>query len=156
MWMVAQQSKVDSFTEFVETYEARLRQALMAACGGERGRDAACDALSYGWEHWDRVRPMENPVGYLYKVGLDRNRREFRRKQVIFDQVDSARIPDVEPQLPEALVGLSERQRVVVVLVHGYSWTQAEVAQLLGLSRSAVRNHLERALASLRRTIGGV
>lgn len=153
--MVAQQSQVDSFTEFVEAYEAPLRQALMASCGGERGRDAACEALSYGWEHWDRVRPMENPVGYLYKVGVDRARREFRRKPLRFDPVDSSRIPDVEPQLPSALVGLSDRQRVVVVLIHGYSWRQVEVAQLLGLSRSAVRNHLERAMASLRRTIGG-
>jgi len=153
--MVAQQSQVDSFTEFVETYEARLRQALIASCGGDRGRDAACDALSYGWEHWDRVRPMDNPVGYLYRVGVDRARREFRRKPVRFDPVESARIPDVEPRLPAALVGLSERQRIIAVLVHGFGWTQVEVAGLLGLSRSAVRNHLERAMASLRRSIGG-
>lgn len=154
--MVAQQSSVDSFTEFVVTYEARLRQALTASCGSERGRDAACDALSYGWEHWDRVGPMENPVGYLYKVGVDRARRASRRKPLRFDPVDSARIPEVEPQLPDALAGLSERQRVVVVLVHGYGWTQLEVAELLGLSRSAVRNHMERALVSLRRSIGGL
>ena len=153
--MVAQQSSVDSFTEFVVTYEARLRQALMASCGGARGRDAACEALSYGWEHWDRVGPMDNPVGYLYKVGVDRARKESRRKPVRFDPVDSARIPDVEPKLPGALGGLSERQRVVVVLIHGYGWTQVEVADLLALSRSAVRNHLERALVSLRRSIGG-
>ena len=57
-------SRVDSFTEFVASYEARLRESLMAACGGERGRDAAAEALEYGWAHWDRVRAMENPVGY--------------------------------------------------------------------------------------------
>jgi len=153
--MVAQQSSVDSFTEFVVIYETRLRQALMASCGSERGRDAACDALSYGWEHWDRVGPMDNPVGYLYKVGVDRARKESRRKPVKFDPVDSSRIPEVEPQLPGALGGLWGRQRVVVVLVHGYGWTQVEVADLLGLSRSAIRNHLERALVSLRRSIGG-
>lgn len=154
--MVAQQSSVDSFTEFVETYEARLRHALMASCGSERGRDAACEALGYGWEHWNRVSAMENPVGYLYKVGVDRARREFRRKPVRFDSVDSARIPDVEPKLPGALSDLSERQRLVVVLVHGYGWTQVEVAELTGVSRSAVRNHLERAMGSLRRSIGGL
>jgi RNA polymerase sigma factor (sigma-70 family) len=145
---------VDSFTEFVSVHEARLRQALMASCGGEHGRDAACEALGYGWEHWDRVGSMENPVGYLYKVGLSKARREFRRKPVRFDPVEFDRIPDVEPQLPGALSQLSERQRVVVVLVHGYAWTQVEVAELLGLSRSAVRNHLGRALVSLRRSIG--
>jgi RNA polymerase sigma factor (sigma-70 family) len=153
--MVTEQSTVDTFSEFVESYEARLRQALMAAFGGQRGRDAACEALSYGWENWDRVGSMQNPVGYLYRVGVDRARRGSRRKPLRFDPVESARIPEVEPQLPAALGELSERQRVVVVLVHGYSWTQVEVAELLGLSRSAVRNHLERALQSLRRSIGG-
>jgi len=153
--MVAQRSRVDSFTEFVSVYEARLRQSLIASCGGERGRDAACEALGYGWEHWDRVALMENPVGYLYKVGLSRARREFRRKPVRFDPVEFARIRDVEPRLPGALSGLSEKQRVVVVLVHGFGWTQAEVAELLGVSRSSVRNHLERALVALRRSIGG-
>jgi RNA polymerase sigma factor (sigma-70 family) len=152
--MVAQGSRVDSFTEFVAVYEARLRQALMASCGGERGRDAACEALGYGWEHWDRVGSMENPVGYLYKVGLSRARRELRRRPVRFDPVEFDRIPEVEPQLPDALGRLSPKQRVVVLLVHGYGWTQGEVAELLGVSRSAVRNHLDRALVSLRRSIG--
>jgi DNA-directed RNA polymerase specialized sigma24 family protein len=37
-----------------------------------------------------------------------------------------------------------------VVLVHGYSYTHAEVADLLGLSRSSIQNHVERGLAKLR------
>jgi DNA-directed RNA polymerase specialized sigma24 family protein len=154
--MVAQGSQVDTFTDFVTVYEPRLRQSLMAACGGELGRDAAGEALEYAWEHWDRVRSMENPVGYLYTVGRSRARRELQRKRPVFDPVDPVRIPDVEPKLPGALAQLSERQRTVVVLIHGYGWTQVEVSDLLGLSRSAVRNHLDRGLSSLRGAIGGV
>jgi hypothetical protein len=29
------------------------------------GRDAAADALAYGWEHWERIKDMKNPIGYL-------------------------------------------------------------------------------------------
>jgi len=148
-------SRVDTFTEFVAVHESRLRESLMAACGGEAGREAAAEALGYGWEHWDRVRDMENPVGYLYKVGRTKSRRALRRRRPLFDPVDGGRIPDVEPKLPAALAALSERQRIVVVLVHGYGWTQSEVGDLLGLARSSVRNHLERAMASLRNAIGG-
>ena len=36
----------------------------MAACGGEIGRDAAAEALVYGWDNWDRIGRMENPSGY--------------------------------------------------------------------------------------------
>jgi len=154
--MVVQVSVADGFAEFVTAHESRLRRALTASFGGELGREATADALEYAWEHWDRIRVMENPVGYLYKVGRSRGRRELRRKRVMFDPVDPARIPDVEPKLPGALAGLSSRQRSVVVLVHGYGWTHSEVAELLGVSRSSVRSHLERGLSSLRGVIGGV
>jgi RNA polymerase sigma factor (sigma-70 family) len=51
---------------------------------------------------------------------------------------------------------LSERQRVCVVLVHGYGWTHQEVADLLGISPSSVQNHAQRGLARLRDAIGMV
>jgi RNA polymerase sigma factor (sigma-70 family) len=79
----------------------------------------------------------------------------LKRKRLVFERVDAVRLPDVEPKLPDALARLSERQRAVVVLVHCDGWSQSEVGELLGLSRSAVRNHLDRAMSSLRRTIGG-
>jgi len=60
----------------------------------------------------------------------------------------------VEPGLPGALAALTQRQRSVVVLVHCFEWTLTEVADLLGLSKTTVQNHLERGMASLRRTIG--
>lgn len=155
--MVVQDSAVDSFAEFVRANERQLRHALIGLFGGEAGRDAAADALEYGWEHWDRVQGMKNPVGYLYRVGRSRGRREQgRNRRPSFDPVDAARIPEVEPKLSQALGRLSERQRMVVVLVHGYGWTHTEVSDMLGLSRSSVRNHLSRGLASLRAAIGGV
>jgi DNA-directed RNA polymerase specialized sigma24 family protein len=45
-----------------------------------------------------------------------------------FEPVIESRLPDVEPELPEALAELSERQRAVVMLVHCDGWTQGEVA----------------------------
>jgi DNA-directed RNA polymerase specialized sigma24 family protein len=148
--MVTHRPKVDSFTEFVEEHERRLRSALSAVFGDQGGRDAAAEALEYGWVHWDRVSEMENPVG------RSRGRRLATRRRPVFEPVDPARVPEVEPKLPEALARLSQRQRLVVVLVHCEGWSQYEVADLLGLSRSAVRNHLERGMASLRKLIGGV
>jgi DNA-directed RNA polymerase specialized sigma24 family protein len=45
-----------------------------------------------------------------------------------FEPVIESRLPDFEPELPEALAELSERQRAVVMLVHCDGWTQGEVA----------------------------
>jgi RNA polymerase sigma-70 factor (ECF subfamily) len=153
--MYAQSSRVETFADFFAASEPRLRESLMATLGGDAGADAAAEALEYGWANWDRVAAMDNPVGYLYRVGRSRGRRKARRRRPRFDTFETSRLPDVEPKLPVALSRLSERQRVAVVLVHCYEWTQSEVAEWLGLSRSSVQNHLERGMASLRRSIGG-
>jgi RNA polymerase sigma factor (sigma-70 family) len=62
--------------------------------------------------------------------------------------------PGVEPALPAALAGLSDRQRVATILVHGAGWTTAEVADLLGLDRGSVFKHAERGLRKLREALG--
>ncbi len=68
--------------------------------------------------------------------------------------VEPGRLPDVEPGLPGALDGLSERQRLVVVLVHGYGYDSREVASILDISVSAIDTHLARGLTKLRDKLG--
>ena len=139
------------FTEFVERFESRLRQALVGACGDERARDAAADGLVYAWEHWGRIREMANAEGYVYRVA--RSRARLRRVRIVFPTVGSE-LPDVEPRLPLALARLTERQRVSVILVHGWDWRHEDVAALLGTSVSTVRNHLARGIDRLREELG--
>jgi DNA-directed RNA polymerase specialized sigma24 family protein len=138
----------NSFTEFVRRVEPRLRIALMAGYGPERGREAAAEALAYAWEHWDRVGSMEHPVGFLYRVGQSktRTRRRPRLRAVVPEQ----REPWFEPGLPDALRSLSRRQRLAVVLVHAYGWSQREAADLMGVAPETVRTHLGRGLTKLR------
>lgn len=144
----------DSFTEFFRLAQPRLERALVAALGVEVGVEAASDCLTYGWEHWERVAAMKNPAGYLYRVGRSRARR-YRRRPPILPVVRSNPLPWVEPGLPRALAGLSERQRVAVILVYSLGWTQAEVAELLGVSVGTVQTHAERGLRRLQRALGG-
>ena len=47
-----------SFTGFVAANERRLRLALSAGFGSEVGREAAAEALAYGWENWERIGAM--------------------------------------------------------------------------------------------------
>jgi RNA polymerase sigma-70 factor (ECF subfamily) len=151
--VLADRAKADSFTEFVAENEARVRQSLTAAFGIDRGKDAAAEALAYGWEHWDRVSAMENPSGYLYRVGYDRARR-MSSKKAGFPSVEQGYEPWVEPGLPQAFCGLPEQQRIVVALLYGYQWSMSEVAEHLGVSKSTVQTHAERGLKRLRRKLG--
>lgn len=147
---------VDSFGEWALVAEPRLRNALTASFGVEIGREAAADALSFAWEHWDRVRGKPNPVGYVYGVGRNKARRRVGRSSVHLPGVPEERLPHVEPGLPAAIASLSEKQRLVVTLLYGYSWTMSEVAELLGIKKTSVQNHAERGLAHLRRKLGVV
>jgi DNA-directed RNA polymerase specialized sigma24 family protein len=153
--MVTEKPEVDSFTRFVVANESKLRHALIATCGGEVGREVAQEVLAYGWEHWERLQNMDNPVGYLYVMGRNLSRRR-RRTGPVFVEVPFDRTPHVEPALPKALAALSTRQRTSVVLVHCFQWTLSEVAEVMGISKTAVQNHLERGMATLRHQIGGV
>jgi len=95
---------------------------------------------------------MDNPLGYLYRVGQTRTRP---RKAAALPGWEAARTRDpvFEPGLVDAVAGLSEPQRVAAVLVHGYEWTLREVAELMGVTISTVQTHLDRALAKLREAL---
>jgi DNA-directed RNA polymerase specialized sigma24 family protein len=136
---------------FVRQVEPRLRQALVATYGPVDGREATVDALSWAWEHWDQTREIGNPVAYLYRVGQSAVRR-FGSRPVPVDPLKAATssIPEISPDLLPALARLSLQQRTIVVLVHAHGWSQADVAGLLDINASTVREHLTRAISRLR------
>jgi RNA polymerase sigma factor (sigma-70 family) len=138
--------RAGEFSAFVAAVEPRLRRALTALCGTEEARDAAAEGLAYAWQHWERVSEMANPAGYVYRVARSRVGR--RRRHPVFP--DTTALPEVEPGLPRALACLPERQRVAVLLVHGWDRPYDEVAELMGVSVSTVRNHVARGLERLR------
>jgi RNA polymerase sigma-70 factor (ECF subfamily) len=148
---MSQRSGHDEFEAFFERVESKLRIALTAVFGQEGGRDAAAASLAYGWEHWDEVSAIDNPVGYLYRVGRSSQRR---RKEPTWAAVPEGHTPLVEPGLPGAIAKLSQKQRLVVVLVHGYGWDRVEVADLAQISVSSVDTHLSRGLSKLRDSLG--
>lgn len=138
-----------AFQEFVERVEPRLATALVASYGPEIGKEVTRDALAYAWEHWEKVKLMENPAGYLFRVGQSRA-RWYRRRRVVFPQVVASALPLVEPGLPAALASLTQAQRVAVVLIHAEGYGDREAAELMGVRRSTARNHAARAMKKLR------
>jgi RNA polymerase sigma-70 factor (ECF subfamily) len=151
------ESVSSSFTEFAESVEPRLRRALCVALGRELGLEATAEALSYGWQNWDRLRAMDNPAGYLYRVGRSRVRSLHRwngARRTLFEPVAPDRLPWVEPKLPVVVSRLSEQQRVAVVLFHCFEWTYQEIADLLDVTLTTVQKHTERGMRKLRRGMG--
>ena len=139
-----------SFDEFVGRVEPRLRVALVATYGAQDGRAATVDALSWAWEHWDRVKTMANPLGYLYRVGQSASRR-YAMRPIPFDRLGpmAGDALAMSPELATAIMRLTAQQRTVLMLVHAFGWSQRDVATTLEITPSTVREHLDRALTRL-------
>ena len=140
------------FEDFVLAAQPQLGRALAAAYGFEDGRDATAEALAYAFKHWDELQQVANLPGYLFRVGLTRGRP--RRRQPVLFAVPDGEDRNFEPALPAALAALTQRQRIAVVLVHGYGYTLREVAELTGIKATTVQNHLTRGLTRLRARLG--
>lgn len=140
------------FAAFYRDTEPRLRRALVAACGVDAGVEAASRAMELGFQRWAELRAMENPAGYLYRVG--RNAARDRRKPLPAVVAEQAERYGFEPGLPSALNALTEQQRQAVLLVHGAGESLATAASILDVSVSTLRNHLNRGLDHLRRHLG--
>ena len=145
----------DGFDALIEQIRAKLLPALVAKWGIEVGSDLCSDVEEYVWEHRAKVTRMENPLGYLYRVAQSKSRSHVRwMKRTTFP----SRFPDIVHEDPalhdmlQMLAALTDDQRVSVMLVHAFGWPYADVAELLGVTRSVVNHHVHRGLAQLRST----
>ena len=137
--------------------EPRLRRALVARYGVDIGVEAAADAIAWGCEHADRLVEIDNPSGYLYRVGQSAARRQLRagRAQLRFPAEEIRAETELPGDVFEELKRLKPEQRVAVLLVHGYGFTYREVAEVLSVSEAAVTNHVHRGMKRLRRRLEG-
>lgn len=142
-----------SFDDLVGMVRERLLPVLWSRWGVEAGSDICAEVEEFAWSNRDRVLGMSNPLGYLYRVSQSKARRYSRwhRRDTFPSRFPESTHED--PQLHgtlHALAGLSADQRASVLLVHGFGWSYDDVAELLGISRAAVTNHVHRGLTRLR------
>lgn len=143
-----------SFDALMRDGLPRLTRAFLAVRGVHGANDAASEAVLYACRNRAKVEALENPIGYLYRVGLRATRwRVVRGDLPVPDPVE---LPHFEPGLVTALGRLPRRQRDAVWLVYGCHWTHAEVAEAMGIETSTVSTHATRGLAAIRREMGVV
>ncbi len=146
-----------AFDRFIIDVGGRVRRGLVACYGVEIGTEAAADAMSVAWERWGELSAMDNPAGFLFRVGQSKARPHvrWRKRAGSFptDDVTALRDDAALIDLFAALATLRPAQRGSVVLVKSYGFSYREVADLLGLSEAAVTNHVHRGLAALRSTM---
>jgi RNA polymerase sigma factor (sigma-70 family) len=106
------------------------------------------------YERWDK---LERPGAYLRRCVVNRamrhNRRRVRGRPA---EVGARRASTTEMSFDhtlDAVAGLEEKARTVVVLRYYASLTQEEIAETLGIPTGTVKSRLHRALADLRKVL---
>jgi RNA polymerase sigma-70 factor (ECF subfamily) len=141
--------------------------ALAAHILGNRSdaEDVAQDALLRIWINAPRWKPLARFRTWLTRIVvnlcLDRKRRAvWQPLQTAGEIADPAPGADIqhqalesERQLATAIGQLPVRQRAAIVLTYSEGLSNAETADILDTSASAVETLLSRAKATLRRTL---
>ena len=144
------------FDEFVATRSsALLRTAYLLTRDHALAEDLLQTALTKAWFAWDRVDGRHEP--YVRKILVNTYASWWKRKwngeqasDELPEQPAHAADQEGATDLWTALGRLPRRMRAVVVLRYFDDLTEAETAELLGVSVGTVKSQTAKAFAKLR------
>jgi RNA polymerase sigma-70 factor (sigma-E family) len=150
-----------AFESFVtESGDALLRTATLLTSDPHAAQDVYQETLQRLATRWSHV---DNPKAFcrrvMHNIAIDRSRARQRRPELqLFAAHDSGdprsgdplAAVELRPALLAALDTLTAQQRAIVVLRYFEDRSEAEVAQLLGVSLGTVKSTASRAVAQLR------
>ena len=150
--------------EFEQYMAARqpslLRTAYLLTGDRHSAEDLVQTALAKLYLSWDKVQRRELVDGYVRRIMVNENnslwRRAWKRREVSTDTVpDRVGVDDrhdfgERSALWEFVQTLPRKQRAVVVLRYYEDLSEAEVADILGVSVGTVKSQSSRALSALR------
>ena len=143
------------FEEFYREQRAPIGRALaLTLRDTQLASEAVDEAMARAYQRWNRVQALDNPGGWVYRVGLNWSRSILRRRlrpaPVWFTSTDA--VIDhgaLDPAIDRALAELSIEQRSVVVCRLLIGLSEAQTATALGLRLGTVKSRLARATARL-------
>ena len=160
----------DAFARLVRAHQSRVRLQLRRLTRGDTALadDLAQETFVQAWLHLREFRGDARLATWLHRIALSRWLQHARRPRLPLEwQGDTdADAPPHEPRhdpraaeglardVEQALLALSEIQRVAVVHCFHLDLSHAEAAQVLGLPLGTLKSHLDRAKARLRGLLG--
>jgi len=148
------------FGEFVTSRgRALLRSAYLLTGNLADAEDLVQSALAKTYQAWDRIEDRKALDGYVRRAIVNTHISWWRRRRV--DEYPTDEIPDqpaedtsgnneLHDTLQRAIDRLPQRMRAAVVLRYFEDMTEAEVADVLGVSQGTVKSTVSRAVAKLR------
>jgi RNA polymerase sigma-70 factor (sigma-E family) len=144
-------------------YRTLVRLAALLLRDRAIAEEIVQDAFVGLHRNWRRMRDPERGANYLRRATVNGARSAGRRTATARKYApvlaSGAQVPDPAAAVVDreavlaALARLPERQREVLVLRYYGDLSEAAIAELLGISRGAVKTHASRGLESLRPTM---
>lgn len=148
------------FAEYLTARRPRLLRTAYLICGDQHtAEDLVQNAMAKLYLAWDRVRDLEHRDAYVRRMVINEHtswwRRRFRKAEVSVDLPPEQGCYDryddgTRGRLWEFVQSLPPKQRAVVVLRYYEEYSEAETAEVLGISVGTVKSQCSRALAALR------
>jgi RNA polymerase sigma-70 factor (sigma-E family) len=149
-----------SFRDYVHARSrALLRTAYMLTGNRADAEDLVQAALAKTYLAWDRIEDRGAVDGYVRRAMVNTHISWWRRRRIeefptdeIPDQAiaDHSVSNDMQESLRHAIDRLPQRMRAAVMLRYYEDMTEAEVAEVLGVSLGTVKSTVSRAVAKLR------
>ena len=144
---------------FRSGYPSVLRTAYLVLRDRGRAEEVTQDGFLRLYQRWPQAVSYDHPVAWVRKVvvrdAIRRAERERRQRPtlVLVDRGTTDRVPDID--LLNAIAELGPRQRAAVALFYLDDRPVDEVADLMEISSSTVRQHLFQARERLSEVLSG-
>jgi RNA polymerase sigma factor (sigma-70 family) len=138
----------EQYARLVVVLDAQLRDHGAA-------EECAQEAFLELVRRWSKLRHYDDPTAWLWLVALRKaSRWRKRNARSVIDKPVPATPPELEVliDLHEAVHGLPDRQREVVMLHYFTDLSVSAIARELGISEGTVKSQLHDARIALRRT----
>lgn len=140
---------------------ALVRLASLLLGSTSAAEEVVQEAFVGTYRRWHRLRDPQAAAGYLRSSVVNGCRSVHRHRVVEVRHRQPSEPPPVGPEelverraedagVMAVLATLPQRQREVLVLRYYLDASEAEIAELMDISRGAVKSHAHRGLASLR------
>jgi RNA polymerase sigma-70 factor (sigma-E family) len=149
------------FAAYLQARQASvLRTAYLLTGDRHTAEDLVQTAFAKLYLSWDRVRDQGSMDGYLRRILVNENnslwRRGWKKREHATDELPEP-VPHVDQHddgrsgaLWDLVQTLPKKARAVLVLRYYEELSEAETAEVLGISVGTVKSQTSRALAALR------
>jgi RNA polymerase sigma-70 factor (ECF subfamily) len=147
------------FADFYGHEHPRVLGVLSAVSGDRQAAlEATDEAFVRALERWKRVSAMDSPSGWTYRVALNalrRTKRRFATEQRLLRRTRVVDVvPTVDPDLWTVVRTLPPRQCQAVVLRYVADLPEAQIADVMRITRGTVASTLADARTRLAELLG--